>query len=108
MCEDNEATIKMMLKKRSQAMRHIGKTHRINLDFLFDPCEAEDINLRYARTHQIIAGIMTKRFSSSVTWDILIALLGLRPTPIGISLSVLPIQGDHKNTKGETLARGDP
>ena len=34
--EDNEAVIKMTIKGRSTAMRHIQRTHRVNLDWLFE------------------------------------------------------------------------
>ena len=34
--EDNEAVIKMTIKGRSTAMRHLQRTHRVNLDWLFE------------------------------------------------------------------------
>ena len=34
--EDNEAVIKMIIKGRSSTMRHVSKTHRVALDWLFD------------------------------------------------------------------------
>ena len=34
--EDNEAVIKMIMKGRSPAMRHVSRTHRVALDWLFD------------------------------------------------------------------------
>ena len=34
--EDNEVVIKMMLKGRSPTMRHVSRTHRVALDWLFD------------------------------------------------------------------------
>ena len=34
--EDNEAVIKMIIKGRSPAMRHVSRTHRVALDWLFD------------------------------------------------------------------------
>ena len=34
--EDNEAVIKMIIKGRSQTMRHVSRTHRVALDWLFD------------------------------------------------------------------------
>ena len=34
--EDNEAVIKMIMKGRSPAMRHVSRTHRVVLDWLFD------------------------------------------------------------------------
>ena len=34
--EDNEAVIKMVIKGRSPTMRHVSRTHRVALDWLFD------------------------------------------------------------------------
>ena len=34
--EDNEAVIKMIIKGRSPTMRHVSRTHRVDLDWLFD------------------------------------------------------------------------
>ena len=33
--ENNEAVIKMILKGRSRTMRHVSRTHRVALDWLF-------------------------------------------------------------------------
>ena len=34
--EDKEAVIKMIMKGRSPTMRHVSRTHRVTLDWLFD------------------------------------------------------------------------
>ena len=34
--EDNEAVIKMIIKSRSPTMRHVSRTHRVAVDWLFD------------------------------------------------------------------------
>ena len=34
--EENEAVIKMITKGRSPTMRHVSRTHRVALDWLFD------------------------------------------------------------------------
>ena len=34
--EDNEAVINMIIKERSPTMRHVSRTHRVALDWLFD------------------------------------------------------------------------
>ena len=34
--EDNEAVIKMIIKRRSPTMRRVSRTHRVALDWLFD------------------------------------------------------------------------
>ena len=46
--EDNEAVIKMIMKGRSPTMRHVSRTHRVALDWLFDR-----INLDPQHPHQI-------------------------------------------------------
>ena len=46
--EDNEAVIKMIIKGRSPTMRHISRTHRVALDWLFDR-----INLDHQNPNQI-------------------------------------------------------
>ena len=33
---DNDAVIKMIIKGRSPTMRHVSRTHRVSLDWLFD------------------------------------------------------------------------
>ena len=35
-CEDDEAVIKMIIKGRSPRMRHVSRTHKVALDWLFD------------------------------------------------------------------------
>ena len=34
--EDNDAVIKMTVKQRSPTMRHVSRTHRVDLDWLFE------------------------------------------------------------------------
>ena len=45
---DNEAVIKMIVKGRSPTMRHVSRTHRVALDWLFDR-----INLNHQNPNQI-------------------------------------------------------
>ena len=47
--EDNDAVIEMIIKGRSPTMRHVSRTHRVALDWLFDR-----INLKQ------LADILTK------------------------------------------------
>ena len=41
--EDNEAAIKMITKGRSPTMRHVSRTHRVALDWLFARCPVRDL-----------------------------------------------------------------
>ena len=46
--EDNEAVIKMIIKGRSPTMRHVSRTHRVALDWLFDRINLDStIQIRY-------------------------------------------------------------
>ena len=49
--EDNEAVIKMILKGRSPTLRHVSRTHRVALDWLFDRINLDPkIQIKYIDT----------------------------------------------------------
>ena len=47
--EDNEAVIKMTIKRRSPALRHVVRTHRVNLDWLFELIDGDPFHMDKAR-----------------------------------------------------------
>ena len=59
--EDNEAVIKMKRKGRSPTMRHVSRTHRVALDWLFDRINLDPkIQIKYIDTKNQLADILTK------------------------------------------------
>ena len=59
--EDNEVVIKMIIKGRSPIMRHVSRTHRVALDWLFDRINLDPkIQIRYIDTKHQIADMLTK------------------------------------------------
>ena len=60
--EDNEAVIKMVIKGRSPAMRHVSRTHRVALDWLFDRInlDSKKIQIRYIDTTHQLADMLTE------------------------------------------------
>ena len=50
--EDNEAVIKMIIKGRSPTMRHVSRTHRVALDWLFDRINLDPKNPNQVHRHQ--------------------------------------------------------
>ena len=50
--EDNEAVIKMIIKGRSHTMRHVSRTHRVALDWLFDRINLDPQNPNQIHRHQ--------------------------------------------------------
>ena len=59
--EDNEAVIKMIIKGRSPTKRHVSRTHRVALDWLFDRINLDSkIQIKYIYTKNQLADILTK------------------------------------------------
>ena len=50
--EDNEAVIKMIIKGRSPTMRHVSRTHRVALDWLFDRINLDSKDPNQIHWHQ--------------------------------------------------------
>ena len=51
--EDNEAVIKMIIEGRSPTMRHVSRTHRVALDWLFDRINLDPkIQIKSIHRHQ--------------------------------------------------------
>ena len=50
--EDNEAVIKMIIKGRSPTMRHVSRTHRVALDWLFGRINLDSKNPIQIHRHQ--------------------------------------------------------
>ena len=59
--EDNDAVIKMIIKGRSPALRHVVRTHRVDLDWLFERIrEDPGVPIRFIGTKSQIADMLTK------------------------------------------------
>ena len=59
--EENEAVIKMIIKGRRPTMRHVSRTHRVALDWLFDRINLDSkIQIKYIDTKNHLADILTK------------------------------------------------
>ena len=58
--EDNEAVIKMIIKGRSPTMRHVSRTHRVALDWLFDRINLDPKIQINVDTNNQLADLLTK------------------------------------------------
>ena len=73
--EDNEAVIKMIMKGRSLTMRHVSRTHRVALDWLFDRINLDSkIQIKYIDTRNQLADILTKGNFTRDVWNHLLSL----------------------------------
>ena len=76
--EDNEAVIKMIIKGRSPTMRHVSRTHRVALDWLFDRINLDSkIQIKYIVTKNQLADILTKGNFTRDGWNPLLCLLNI-------------------------------
>ena len=76
--EDNEAVIKMIIKGRSPTVRHVSRTHRVALDWLFDRINLDPkIQIKYIDTKNQLADILTKGNLTRDEWNHLLCLFNI-------------------------------
>ena len=76
--EDNEAVIKMIIKGRSPTRRHVSRTHRVALDWLFDRINLDPkIQIKYIDTKNQLADILTKGNFTRDEWNHLLCLFNI-------------------------------
>ena len=76
--EDNEAVIKMIFKGSSPTMRHVSRTHRVALDWLFDRIDVDPkIQIKFIDTKNQLADILTKGNFTRDEWNHLLCLFNI-------------------------------
>ena len=87
--EDNEALIKIIIKGRSPTMRHVSRTHRVALDWLFNK-----INFQ-------LADILTKGHFTRDEWNHLLCLFNISlfsSQSCFEAMAKRPPEGDYEET----------
>ena len=70
--------IKMIIKGRSPTMRHVSRTHRVALDWLFDRINLDPkIQIKYIDTKNQLADILTKGNFTRDEWNHLLCLFNI-------------------------------
>ena len=73
--EDKEAVIKMIMKGRSPTMRHVSRTHRVTLDWLFDRIDLDPkIQIKYIDTKNQLADTLTNENFTRDEWNHLLTI----------------------------------
>ena len=76
--EDNEAVIKMIIKGRSPTMRHVSRTNRVAIDWLFERINLDpNIQIKYIDTKNQLADILTKGNFTRDVWNHLLCLFNI-------------------------------
>ena len=78
--EDNEAVIKMIIKGRSPTMRHVSRTHRVALYWLFDRINLDPkTQIKYFDTKNQLADVLTKGNFTRDEWNHLFVFVQHQP-----------------------------
>jgi len=80
MIEDNETTCAIIKSGKNPTMRHISRTHGVNIGWLHDLFQRRIFGITYSRTEAMAADIFTKTFKELPKWQHAIKLIGIRPS----------------------------
>ena len=76
--EDSEAVIKMIIEGRSPTMRHVSRTDRVALDWLFGRINLDPkIQIKYVDTTNQLADLLTKGNFTGDEWNHLLRLFDI-------------------------------
>ena len=104
--EDTEAVIKMIIKGKSPTMRHVSKTHRVSLDWLFDRINLDPkIQIRYIDTQHPMADILTKGHFTRVEWNNIPLFVQHQPLQPSLLRQESQLAKVHHRKDGEKDAR---
>ena len=78
--EDNDAVIKMIIKERSPALRHVARTHRVDLDWVFERLNRDPaIFAKFVGAKEQLADIHTKGYFTAEAWNLVLSLCLVLP-----------------------------
>ena len=107
--EDNEAVIKMIIKGRSPTMRHVSRTHRVALDWLFDRINLDPkIQIKYIDTKNQLADILTKGGFTRDEWNHLLTLFNISHFSSTACVAAMAKQAQQDSGEGRVTAKSRP
>ena len=107
--EDNEAVIKMIIKGRSPTMRHVSRTHRVALDWLFDRINLDPkIQIKYIDTKNQLADILTKGSFTRDEWNHLLTLFNISHFSSTAYVAAMAKRAQQNSGEGRVTAKSRP
>ena len=107
--EDNEAVIKMVIKGRSPTMRHVSRTHRVALDWLFDRINLDPkIQIKYIDTKNQLADILTKGNFTRDEWNHLLCLFNISHFSSTVCSDTMAKRSQHDSGEERVTAKSRP
>ena len=107
--EDNEAVIKMIMKGRSPTMRHVSRTHRVALDWLFDRINLDPkIQIKYIDTKNQLADILTKGNFTRDECNHLLTLFNISHFSSTPCIAAMAKRAQQESGEGRVTAKSRP
>ena len=107
--EDNEAVIKMIMKGKSPTMRHVSRTHRVALDWLFDRINLDPkIQIKYIDTKNQLADILTKGNFTRDEWNHLLTLFNISHSSSTSCIAAMAKRAQQESGEGRVTAKSRP
>ena len=107
--EDNEAVIKMIMKGRSPTMRHVSRTHRVALAWLFDRINPDPkIQIKYINTKNQLADILTKGNFTRDEWNHLLTLFNISHFSSTSCIAAMAKRAQQESGEGRVTAKSRP
>ena len=107
--EDTEAVIKMIIEGRSPTMRHVSRTHRVALDWLFDRINLDlKIQIKYSDTKNQLADILTKGNFTRDEWNHLLCLFNISHFSSTVCSETKAKRSQHDSGEEQVTAKSRP
>ena len=107
--EDNEAVIEMIMKGRNPTMRHVSRTHRVTLDWLFDRINLDPkIQIKYIDTKNHLADILTKGNFTRDEWNHLLTLFIISHFSSTACIAAVAKRAQQESGEGRVTAKSRP
>ena len=107
--EDNEAVIKMIIEGRRPTMRHVSRTHRVALDWLFDRINLDSkIQIKYIDTKNQLADILTKGDFTRDEWNHLLSLFNISHFSPTICSAAMAKRAQQESGEERVTAKSRP
>ena len=107
--EDNEAVIKMIIKGRIPTMRHVSRTHRVALDWLFDRINLDpNIQIKYIDTKNQLVDILTKGNFTRDEWNHLLTLVNINHFSSTACIAAMAKRGQQGSGEERVTAKSRP
>ena len=107
--EGNEPVIKMIINGRSPTMRHVSRTHRVALDWLFDRINLDTkIQIKYIDTKNQLADILTKGNFTRDEWNHSLNLFFNSHSNSTACTAAMAKRGQHESGAERVTAKSRP